>query len=67
MRLGVVCYFHTNRCTGQEKFLASSSVFNMNGLHDAVYIYMGNKTVWTVYEDPVRNFSVFQMSYSIFN
>ena len=56
----VVRHFQTHRCTGQQQFLAPPGVFDMDGFHCAVHIYMGNKTVGTVKKNAVHDLSVFQ-------
>ena len=42
-----------SRRTGQQQFLAPPGVFDMDGFHRAVHIYMGNKTVGTVNKNAV--------------
>ena len=49
-----------SRRTGQQQFLAPPGVFDMDGFHRAVHIYMGNKTVGTVKKNAVHDLSVFQ-------
>ena len=44
----------------QKQFLAPPGVFDMDGFHCAVHIYMGNKTVGTVKKNAVHDLSVFQ-------
>ena len=56
----VIRYFQTHRCTGQQQFPALPGVFDMDGFHCAVHIYMGNKTVGAVKKNAVHDFSVFQ-------
>lgn len=44
----------------QKQFPAPSGVFDMDGFHFAVHIYMGNKTVGAVKKNAVHDLSVFQ-------
>ena len=44
----------------QKQLLAPSGVFDMDGFHCAVHIYMGNKTVGAVKKNAVHDLSVFQ-------
>ena len=44
----------------QKQFPAPPGVFDMDGFHRAVHIYMGNKTIGAVKKNTVHDFSVFQ-------
>ena len=44
----------------QKQLLAPPGVFDMDGFHCAVHIYMGNKTVGAVKKNAVHDLSVFQ-------
>ena len=56
----VVRHFQTHRRTGQQQFPAPPGVFDMDGFHRAIHIYMGNKTVGAVKKNAVHDLSVFQ-------
>ena len=44
----------------QKQVPAPSGVFDMDGFHCAVHIYMGNKTIGAVKKNAVHDLSVFQ-------
>ena len=54
----VVRHFQTHCCTGQQQFLAPPGVFDMDGFHGAIHIYMGNKAVRPVDKDAVCDFFI---------
>jgi hypothetical protein len=58
----VVRHFQTHRRAGHQQFLAPPGVFDMDGFHHTVHVYMGNKTVGTVKKNAVHDLSVFQNS-----
>ena len=47
-----------SRRTGQQQFLAPPGVFDMDGFHGAIHIYMGNKAVRPVDKDAVCDFFI---------
>ena len=54
----VVWHFQTHRRTGQQQFPAPPGVFDMDGFHGAIHIYMGNKAVRPVDKDAVCDFFI---------
>ena len=56
----VIRHFQTHRRTGQQQFFAPPGVFDMDGFHYTIHIYMSNKTVGAVKKNAVHDLSVFQ-------
>ena len=54
----VVRHFQTHRRAGHQQFLAPPGVFDMDGFHGAIHIYMGNKAVRPVDKDAVCDFFI---------
>ena len=58
LALRVARHFQPHRRAGHQQFLAPPGVFDMDGFHGAIHIYMGNKAVRPVDKDAVCDFFI---------